>query len=172
MIQSTLANTLIQTITPYQEIFSSREILYFKIVLFLLILLVIVFGAIYYFSDKKIFRPFLKKMTPKPLPVKFDYENKLNFIRTYHIKNQLYREGCFEISATLKTFLETIYKKDVEEMTVTEIEKNLSDNSAREILRLLSKYQFQKTNTSKENFEQMCSQALSLINDRKRFLPK
>ncbi len=161
-------NSLVDSLTPYQEIFSSSDLRNLKILFYILAGLFAIFGLLYYFAGR---------IKPKDIQViqatkRKDFESEIKIIHNYHTKEGLYREGCYKISAILKSFLETIYEKDVEEMTVFEIERNLNDNGAREIMRQLSNYQFRKNDTTKAEFEKIYHRSLELIQERKRFLAK
>ena len=161
-----LADTLVDTFTPYQEIFSTTDLRNLKYLFYIILGVLTLFGLFYYLSEK--IKSSKLQINQSSTPYKQDFEKEIKIIYDYHNAKGYYRDGCYKISATLKSFLETVYNKDVEEMTVLEIEKNLKDNYAHEIMKQLSNYQFRKKETSLDEFEKIYQKSLGLIKEKKK----
>jgi hypothetical protein len=93
-----------------------------------LLFLAIVFGFLWwlYKKQKDWIEP--KPYIPEEVPVvnQKTFFQELDSIRKKHAKAQSFRMGLHEISMRLKTYLETISGKQVEEMTSEEITEHIS----------------------------------------------
>ena len=103
--------------------------------------------------------PYRPAAPPATLPR--DVTGKIRDIRSEHLKSGDYRKGCHVLSAEVKTYLESVTARQVEEMTAREITRCLGESVGLFFKRLAS-LQFAEEEPSRKAFTKICDEAISV----------
>ena len=105
-------------------------------------------------------RPGFRPLAPRArLPR--DIAGKIKDIRGEHLKSGDYRKGCHVLSAEVKTYLESVTARQIEEMTAREITRCLGESVGRFFKRLAS-LQFAEEEPSRKAFTKICDEAIDV----------
>ena len=105
-------------------------------------------------------RPVYRAPGPAPTMPR-DITGKIQDIRSEHLKSGDYRKGCHVLSAEVKTYLESVTARQIEEMTAREIARCLGE-SAGKFFRQLASLQFAEEEPSRKSFTKICDEAISV----------
>ncbi|MCB1191154.1 MAG: hypothetical protein H7A23_15745 [Leptospiraceae bacterium] len=144
-----------------------QNVIYFIVFLPLLI-------ALLYYIQKRV----LKKLPqskidtthsiPKKQTIKRDgIKNEILVIKKIYSETKEYREGLYALFALVKTRLEKLTGKEIEEMTLTEIEHILSEKHILQFLKKITSLQYQKNEPDENDFNDAISESLKYVAYRK-----
>lgn len=113
--------------------------------------------------------PEVKPVTHQPQKRRYSKEEVLNDIRLIFdnsLKKGEHREALHRMSACLKSYFEILIKKDIEEMTASEIRDQIKENQKLgRFFTELSVAQYSQTDPSAETLTQSYNQAITLVKE-------
>lgn len=145
---------------------------WFQYVVYILILLPIILAILYWILKNlpriKIPKEPIKEKVEESKPLQRGIKHQILIIKRRYNENKEYREGIFELSALIKTRLEQLTGRQIEEMTLREIEYTLSEKHIIKFLQKIYALQYQPRNPDESDFNDVISDALKYVAYRKK----
>ena len=100
---------------------------------------------------------------PTPPPAAQGIEAELGRLRSRHLADESYRDGCHELSTLVRGHLERTHRRPFSRWTAREVERAEGDTVWSRLLALVSDLQFGRRAPGRSDFEGACDLARDVV---------